>query len=162
MSLPLQAKLLRALQEREIERVGESRPIKFDARVVAATNIELKKMVKEGTFREDLYYRLNVIPITLPPLRDRREDIPLIARHFVPEVVHVEQPGAEDADAGSRARADGLHVARQHPAARKRDRARRGHERPGARHRRLDAARRHQRVVRDRCSCRRSRFPTRA
>src|SRR6187397_1447679 len=83
MSLPLQARLLRALQEREIERVGESRPIKFDARVVAATNMELKKMVKEGTFREDLYYRLNVIPITLPPLRDRREDIPLIARHFV-------------------------------------------------------------------------------
>src|SRR5262245_21221849 len=83
MSLPLQAKLLRALQEREIERVGESRPIKFDARVVAATNMELKKMVKEGTFREDLYYRLNVIPITLPALRERREDIPLIARHFV-------------------------------------------------------------------------------
>jgi len=83
MSLPLQAKLLRALQEREIERVGESRPIKFDARVVAATNMDLKKMVKEGTFREDLYYRLNVIPITLPPLRDRREDVPLIARHFV-------------------------------------------------------------------------------
>jgi transcriptional regulator with PAS, ATPase and Fis domain len=83
MSLPLQAKLLRALQEREIERVGESRPIKFDARVVAATNMDLKKMVKEGTFREDLYYRLNVIPITLPPLRDRREDVALIARHFV-------------------------------------------------------------------------------
>jgi DNA-binding NtrC family response regulator len=83
MSLPLQAKLLRALQEREIEPVGESRPIKFDARVIAATNMELKKMVKEGTFREDLYYRLNVIPIKLPPLRDRREDVPLIASHFV-------------------------------------------------------------------------------
>ncbi len=83
MSMPLQAKLLRALQEREIERVGESKPIKFDARLVAASNVDLKKMVKEGTFREDLYYRLNVIPLTLPPLRDRRDDIALIARHFV-------------------------------------------------------------------------------
>ena len=83
MSMSLQAKLLRALQEREIERVGESRPIKFDTRIVAATNMELKKMVKEGTFREDLYYRLNVIPITLPPLRERREDVALLARHFV-------------------------------------------------------------------------------
>ena len=83
MPLSLQSKLLRTLQEREIERVGESRPIKFDARIIAASNHDLRKLVKEGQFREDLFYRLNVIPVTLPPLRDRREDIPLLARHFV-------------------------------------------------------------------------------
>ena len=83
MPLPLQAKLLRALQEREIERVGESRPVKFDARIIVATNTDLKRLVRDGAFREDLFYRLNVIPMTIPPLRDRREDIPLLARHFV-------------------------------------------------------------------------------
>jgi DNA-binding NtrC family response regulator len=83
MSLALQAKLLRALQEREFERVGESRPIKFDARVIAATNGDLKKQVQDGSFREDLYYRLDVIPMTLPPLRERPEDIPVLAGHFV-------------------------------------------------------------------------------
>ena len=82
MSLPLQAKLLRALQEREIDRVGESKPFKLDIRVIAATNSDLRKLVKEGTFREDLFYRLNVIPVMLPPLRARREDIPLLAQHF--------------------------------------------------------------------------------
>jgi DNA-binding NtrC family response regulator len=83
MSLALQAKLLRALQEREIERVGESKPFKFDIRVIAATNIDLRKLVKDGTFREDLFYRLNVVPVQLPPLRSRREDIALLAQHFV-------------------------------------------------------------------------------
>jgi DNA-binding NtrC family response regulator len=82
MSLPLQAKLLRALQEREIDRVGESKPFKLDIRVVAASNCDLRKLVKEGTFREDLFYRLNVIPVMLPPLRARREDVPLLAQHF--------------------------------------------------------------------------------
>ncbi|HSB82702.1 MAG TPA: sigma-54 dependent transcriptional regulator, partial [Candidatus Methylomirabilis sp.] len=83
MRLDLQAKILRALQEREVERVGGTRTIKIDVRVIAATNRDLKKAVDEGTFREDLYYRLNVVPITLPDLKDRQEDIPLLANHFM-------------------------------------------------------------------------------
>src|SRR5919107_2750052 len=75
MSPALQAKLLRVLQEREFERVGESHTVKIDVRVIAATHSDLSKMVADGTFREDLFYRLNVIPVQLPPLRDRREDI---------------------------------------------------------------------------------------
>jgi transcriptional regulator with PAS, ATPase and Fis domain len=83
MSTALQMKLLRALQEREFERVGDSQTIKVDVRVIAATNSNLTNMVAEGTFREDLYYRLNVIPIHLPPLRERRDDIPVLAKHFL-------------------------------------------------------------------------------
>jgi DNA-binding NtrC family response regulator len=83
MSLALQAKLLRALQERQLERVGESRATKFDIRLIAATNVDLRKMVREGTFREDFFYRLNVISLKLPPLRNRREDIPVLTQHFV-------------------------------------------------------------------------------
>jgi DNA-binding NtrC family response regulator len=83
MSLPLQSKLLRAIQEREVERVGDSKPMKVDIRIVAATNTDLRQLVKEGSFREDLYYRLNVIPVRLPPLRARKEDVPLLAHHFI-------------------------------------------------------------------------------
>lgn len=83
MSTALQMKLLRALQEREFERVGDNQTVKVDVRVIAATNSDLSRMVAEGTFREDLFYRLNVIPIQLPSLRERREDIPVLARHFL-------------------------------------------------------------------------------
>src|SRR5688500_19014607 len=83
MSPALQAKLLRVLQEREFERVGDSHTVKIDVRVIAATHSDLMKMVGEGTFREDLFYRLNVIPVQLPPLRDRREHIPLLVQHFL-------------------------------------------------------------------------------
>ncbi len=83
MSPALQAKLLRVLQEREFERVGDSNTVKIDVRVIAATHSDLVRMVADATFREDLFYRLNVIPVQLPPLRERREDIPLLVQHFL-------------------------------------------------------------------------------
>jgi DNA-binding NtrC family response regulator len=81
--LELQVKLLRLVQEREIEKIGEGRPMPVNLRIIAATHRNLQAMIEEGTFREDLYYRLNVIPLELPPLRDRPEDIPELVEHFL-------------------------------------------------------------------------------
>ena len=83
LNISMQAKILRALQEKEIMRVGGTRPIKVDVRVIAATNRDLEAMVKDGRFREDLYYRLNIIPIVIPPLRNRRDDIPALVDFFL-------------------------------------------------------------------------------
>jgi len=83
MELSIQTKLLRVLQEKEFERVGSSKTIKVDARILTATNKDLKREVKEGRFREDLFYRINVFNIDIPPLRERKEDIPLLVEHFI-------------------------------------------------------------------------------
>ena len=91
MSLNTQAKVLRALQEQQFNRVGGTKLLKVDVRVLAASNKDLMKEIEKGTFREDLYYRLNVVPIVVPPLRERREDIPLLIRHFMK--LHAEEQG---------------------------------------------------------------------
>jgi DNA-binding NtrC family response regulator len=90
MPLELQAKLLRVLQERELQRIGSSDTIKIDVRVIAATNVDLREKVNQGAFREDLFYRLNVVPVEMPPLRQRASDIPLLAHHFIEKICEVE------------------------------------------------------------------------
>jgi len=92
MDLALQAKLLRVLQEREVDRVGGKDPVQIDVRVLATTNRNLEETVREGKFRADLYYRLNVIPVTLPPLRERREDIKLLTEHFMRQYLGEKAP----------------------------------------------------------------------
>ena len=91
LPLDMQSKLLRVLQERELQRVGSSETIRLDVRLIAATNVNLAERVRQGKFREDLYYRLNVVRIQTPPLRDRAEDIPVLAQHFVRKICSLEE-----------------------------------------------------------------------
>ncbi|HEY2093647.1 MAG TPA: sigma 54-interacting transcriptional regulator [Thermoanaerobaculia bacterium] len=86
MSLAMQSKLLRVVEEKEFERVGGTQTIKTDVKIIAATNLEMEKAIDDGSFREDLFYRLNIIPLQLPPLRDRKDDIPLLVEHFIRKI----------------------------------------------------------------------------
>lgn len=108
MSLAAQAKVLRALEQGVVTRVGSSRPIEVDVRVVAATNKDLEEEIRDGNFREDLYYRLNVVPIEVPPLRDRREDIPMLVQHFVDLLERRDRVTPRDISPGAVERLQGL------------------------------------------------------
>ena len=100
MSLKTQAKVLRVLQEGEVERLGSAKTVNVDVRVIAATNKNLEAEIEKGNFREDLYFRLAVIPIYVPPLRERPEDIPLLIKHFLNQLGAREQPAAQADHAG--------------------------------------------------------------
>ena len=116
--LSMQVKLLRVLQNRTIERLGGTRPVPINVRIIAGSKRDLKQMVAEGKFREDLYYRLNVLPVALPPLRERREDIPVLMEHFLQRYF---RRSGEDVAADLRRRETGIHaiqLARQRARAR--------------------------------------------
>src|SRR4030095_9736397 len=117
LPMDLQSKLLRVLQEREVQRLGSSETIKVDIRIVAATNCDLARRIEQGKFREDLFYRLNVVPLEMPPLRRRREDVPLLATHFVDRVCHAEGIPVKMMIAETLARAVRLFLAGECPSA---------------------------------------------
>ena len=143
LRLDMQVKLLRALQEGEIDPVGAKRPVKVDVRIISATNRDLNELTKEGKFREDLYYRLNVFPVFVPPLRERQDDIPALARVFRHALCRRGKQAGRGLHARSARAAELLCLARQCAPAREHGLPRRRAVRRGdARHRRLSADRR--------------------
>ena len=129
MSAKTQAKVLRVLQEGEVERLGSARTIKVDVRVIAATNKNLEEEIEKGTFREDLYFRLAVIPIHVPPLRERPEDIPLLVRHYMDYFSRENNARPKRITPGRARRAAALSLEGQHPRAAQHRRAADHHDR---------------------------------
>jgi transcriptional regulator with PAS, ATPase and Fis domain len=126
MGMDMQAKILRVLQDRRFMHLGGTEEIQVDVRIIAATNVDLQAAVREGRFREDLYYRLNVICLELPPLRARRQDIPLLASHFLKFYADENDVPVPTAGARRDAHPDGLRVAGQREGTGECDRTRRG------------------------------------